>query len=48
MALTYTQLVALVRSWCNRDDEVVSDAIIQDALYTTKRKGFIRRNASSV
>ena len=25
MALTYTQLVALVRTWCNRDEEVVSD-----------------------
>ena len=40
MALTYTQLVALVRSWCNRDDEVVSDAIIQDALKYAADKAY--------
>jgi hypothetical protein len=32
MALTYTELVTLVRNWCNRDAEVVSDAIIKDCL----------------
>ena len=40
MALTYTQLVALVRSWCNRDEEVVSDAIIQDALKYAADKAY--------
>ena len=30
MALTYTELVNKVRTWANRDEEVVSDAIIQD------------------
>ena len=40
MALTYTQLVALVRSWCNRDDEVVSDTIIQDALKYAADKAY--------
>ena len=32
MALTYNELIALVRNWSNKDDEVVSDAIIQDCL----------------
>jgi len=32
MALTYTELTTLVRTWCNRDEEVVSDSVIQDAL----------------
>jgi len=32
MALTYTQLVDLVRTWSNKDEEVVSDDIIKDAL----------------
>ncbi len=32
MAMTYTELVAKVRSWSNRDEEVVSDDIIKDAL----------------
>jgi hypothetical protein len=40
MALTYTALVALVRSWCNRDEEVVSDAIIQDALRYAADKAY--------
>jgi hypothetical protein len=40
MALTYTQLVALVRTWCNRDEEVVSDAIIQDALKYAADKAY--------
>jgi len=40
MALTYTQLVALVRDWCNRDEEVVSDAIIQDALKYAADKAY--------
>lgn len=40
MALTYTQLVALVRSWCNKDEEVVSDAIIQDALRYAADKAY--------
>lgn len=40
MALTYTELVALVRSWCNRDEEVVSDAIIQDALRYAADKAY--------
>ena len=30
MALTYNELIALVRNWSNKDDEVVSDAIIKD------------------
>ncbi len=32
MALTYTELTTLVRTWSNRDEQIVSDAIIQDAL----------------
>ena len=40
MALTYTQLTALVRSWSNRDEEVVSDAIIQDALKYAADKAY--------
>jgi len=40
MALTYTQLVTLVRNWCNRDSEVVSDAIIQDSLKYAADKAY--------
>lgn len=40
MALTYTQLVSLVRNWCNRDSEVVSDAIIQDCLKYAADKAY--------
>jgi len=40
MARTYTQLVALVRDWCNRDEEVVSDAIIQDSLKYAADKAY--------
>ena len=40
MALTYTQLTALVRSWSNRDEEVVRDAIIQDALKYAADKAY--------
>lgn len=40
MALTYTELVTLVRSWCNRDEEVVSDAIIQDCLKYAADKAY--------
>jgi len=40
MAKTYTQLVALVRDWCNRDEEVVSDAIIQDSLKYAADKAY--------
>jgi len=40
MALTYAQLVALVRTWCNRDEEVVSDSIIQDALKYAADKAY--------
>lgn len=40
MALTYTQLVALVRTWCNRDEEVVSDDIIKDSLKYAADKAY--------
>jgi len=40
MALTYTQLTTLVRNWCNRDEEVVSDAIIQDCLKYAADKAY--------
>ena len=40
MALTYTELTALVRSWANRDEEVVSDAIIQDSLQYAADKAY--------
>ena len=40
MALTYTELTALVRSWSNRDEEVVSDAIIQDSLQYAADKAY--------
>ena len=33
MALTYTELTSLVRQWSNRDEEVVSDSVIQDTLF---------------
>lgn len=40
MALTYTELVAKVRNWANRDEEVVSDAIIQDCLKYAADKAY--------
>ena len=40
MALTYTELVAKVRTWANRDEEVVSDAIIQDCLKYAADKAY--------
>jgi hypothetical protein len=40
MALTYTELVSLVRTWCNRDEEVVSDAIIKDCLKYAADKAY--------
>jgi len=40
MALTYTELVNKVRTWANRDEEVVSDAIIQDCLKYAADKAY--------
>ena len=40
MALTYTELTTLVRNWSNRDEEVVSDAIIQDSLQYAADKAY--------
>lgn len=40
MAITYDELVALVRTWCNRDEEVVSDAIIKDSLKYAADKAY--------
>lgn len=40
MALTYNELVAKVRTWANRDEEVVSDAIIQDCLKYAADKAY--------
>lgn len=40
MALTYTELVTLVRNWSNRDADVVSDAIIKDCLKYAADKAY--------
>ena len=40
MALTYSQLVAKVREWSNRDEEVVSDSIIEDGLKYAADKAY--------
>lgn len=40
MAITYNELVALVRTWSNRDEEVVSDAIIKDGLKYAADKAY--------
>ena len=40
MAMTYTELVAKVRSWANRDEEVVSDDIIKDCLKYAADKAY--------
>ena len=40
MALTYNELVSLVRNWSNRDEEVVSDAIIKDCLKYAADKAY--------
>ena len=40
MALTYTELVTLVRNWSNRDEEVVSDSIIKDCLRYAADKAY--------
>ena len=38
--MTYAELTALARSWCNRDEEVVSDSIIQDSLKYAADKAY--------
>ena len=38
--MTYTELVALVRNWSNRDEEVVSDNIIKDSLRYAADKAY--------
>lgn len=40
MAKTYTELVAQVRDWCNRDEEVVSDSVIKDCLKYAADKAY--------
>jgi len=40
MALTYTELTALVRSWANRNEDVVNDSIIQDCLKYAADKAY--------
>lgn len=40
MALTYTELTALVRNWANRNQDVVSDSIIQDSLKYAADKAY--------
>ena len=40
MAMTYTELVAKVRSWANRDEEAVSDDIIKDCLKYAADKAY--------
>ena len=40
MALTYTELTTLVRNWSNKDEEVVSDAVIQDTLQYAADKAY--------
>ena len=40
MALTYTELTALVRNWANRNVDVVSDSIIQDSLKYAADKAY--------
>ena len=40
MALTYTELTALVRNWANRNQDVVSDSIIQDCLKYAADKAY--------
>ena len=38
--MTYAELTTLVRSWCNRDEEVVSDSIIQDSIKYAADKAY--------
>ena len=38
--MTYAELTTLVRNWCNRDEEVVSDSIIQDSLRYAADKAY--------
>jgi len=40
MALTYSGLVSKVRDWANRDEEVVSDSVIQDCLKYAADKAY--------
>jgi hypothetical protein len=40
MALTYQELIDKVRNWSNRDEEVVSDAIIKDCLRYAADKAY--------
>ena len=40
MALTYNELITLIRDWSNKDEEVVSDAVIQDSLQYAADKAY--------
>jgi len=40
MALTYTELVNKVRDWANRDEQVISDTVIQDCLKYAADKAY--------
>jgi len=48
MALTYTQLVALVRDWSNKDSTVLSDARIQDCLRYAADKSYRKLRVSAL
>lgn len=48
MALTYTELVALVRDWSNKDATVLSDARIQDCLRYAADKSYRKLRVSAL
>lgn len=48
MARTYSQLVTLVRDWSNKDSEVLSDAIIKDALRYAADKAYRKLRISAL
>jgi len=48
MALTYTELVALVRDWSNKDTAVLSDARIQDCLRYAADKSYRKLRVSAL
>ncbi len=48
MALTYTELVALVRDWVNKDSAVLSDTRIQDCLRYAADKAYRKLRVSAL
>jgi len=48
MARTYSQMISLVRDWSNKDSDVLTDAIIKDALRYAADKAYRKLRVSAI